>query len=156
MDLELISSDSGPRSACGLPNRPAGSFLDLPKFYVFRNVTLAATGNAGAIRTDLKQVVDARWDFYLRAIAEYPLQGGSGTIANTTKIRLRWPNGRYSSNVRIPLGVFSGNGVFPKTYTPEIFIPRGGRIGIELENTNSVAQTPVFVFWGVHRVYFNG
>src|SRR5579864_4801641 len=146
MDLELIASDAGPRTSCGIPTKPAGAnFLDLPRFYVFHNVTLAAVNVAGSIRTDLKQVVDPRWDFYLRAVAAYPNQAAASQI----KLRFRWPDGRYSSNARIPLLVNIGNGVFAKTYTPEIFIPRGNRIGIELENTNIAAQTPVFVFWGV-------
>ncbi len=128
-------------TACPGTPLPAGNCLNLVKIYF---VPLILT--ASQIRLDLKQIVDKDADFYWRGIGSYL---GDGTFS----IRFSINDNYYLSNVRIPKRVAFGSGSGgSRALSPEIRVPAGGKIGIEVQNLNAFAISSAILLVGVKRV----
>lgn len=150
--MQPVSPNAGLVDTCGMPIAGGNpNYLDLDKRYFIQK-----TVNAGQVLADQRQVIDVD-EFRWRGIM-MPNVVNPTAPANGARIRFRLPDGRYLSNVRIPITYAFTGGNFGRTFCPQLPpILKGQRISYELEVTAAVGAPYTFVFTlvGVERIYFN-
>lgn len=106
--------------------------------YVY-NVTLSANQEL----LDQAIVVDSDSDFQWRKIA--------GSKTGEYELRIRLPNGRYLSNLRIRAANLVGTAQFPVPVWPPVRVPAGGRIGVDLKDLSGASNSIQIVLMGVRQ-----
>lgn len=142
------------------PDQP---YIEVPKSLIYTSPQL----NLGDIRLNERQPVNCIGIFVCTGIliAMAPSPGGVEPALNAAQnpgivyIRFRWPNGRFTSNVRVnnnivfnPYSLVAPGGATvegvqdrlnkPLRIEPISMLP-GQEIGIEVENRASVGQAPI-------------
>jgi len=138
VDLELDN--------CGAPQQQRSDlFVEFPKCYLY-TLTWALDAAAAQFFLDERRPVDSNSDFILDRMSVNGITGVS--------MRLGWPNGRFSSNVRVDSLALGGTGTNILGLGDGVVIPAGQWIGIEAAiAANTAADTLVVGFEGRVRYY---
>lgn len=131
---------------CGAPvHTTTPLFLELPKSYLYTLSWQLDAVNAQYF-SDERRPVASVGDFFLDRVVL--------NIANGVRLRFVWPNGRFSSNTRIPALSLSSLGDQLLTFASGVLIPGGQWIGIDFEiDANTAAGSFTIGFEGRTRYY---
>jgi hypothetical protein len=145
----MTQSPYAPPPVAGLNNASPAGFTDVDFTYVY-DVTMPAAPAAGSTLRDQQQPIDQDSDFALRGISYV------GVIPGAFNVRFQDAQGFYLSSGMVSNGNLSANAASPTPVFPELILPAGSRIGIDIDN---VAGAPIQVqiaFRGVKRYRVRG
>ena len=141
---ELLVNPYAPPVANGLNDASPQGYVDVDFSYVY-DVTL--TGNQFLRDQSVSTTNDA--DFAWRAIV---ITVSTGAF----NVRFADSQGYYLSNGMIASANILGDPSSPYPIFPEIIIPAGGRIGIDIQDTSGNSNTIELLFRGVKRYRIAG
>lgn len=124
---------------------PAGNsdqdrYIDLPFWYYFQIPEI----DAGITLPNLALPTDQDADFTYRSIQIY-------TNYSTLTLRLKDGNERYYANAQSPMTTLIGSPSIPRLIYPEVTIPAGGNIVVEMTNTGAFPNVVNLLFVGTKR-----
>jgi hypothetical protein len=134
---ERAINPMGPQYMQGIGQQAPGYF-DLPFDYVF-TVTLTAN----QVLNQQAQLIHTDSIFLWRAL----VFGSTGVFS----VRFADSQGYYLSDGQVDSGNLSNDGSSPYIIFPEVPLPRGGRIGIDLTDLSGNQNRIQLVFKGVKR-----
>jgi len=124
----------------GLSGEYPNGFMDVDHSYIYQ-VVLAAN----QMLRDQQQPIDTDSDFVLRAVQ---LTANTGVFA----VRFSDSQGYYLSNGLLRSAIFLvGTVAVPYAVFPELVLPSGGRIGIDIQDLSGAPNTVELTFRGVKR-----
>lgn len=123
----------------GLPDNSPEGYVDVDFSYVY---DVVLTANQVLTDQAVSTMNDA--DFAMRAVF---ISYSTGTF----NVRFSDSQGYYLSNGLIASANLLGDASSPMPIWPEILIPAGGRIGIDITDTSGAGNTIEIVFRGVKR-----
>jgi len=124
----------------GLSGEYPNGFVDVDHSYIYQ-VVLAAN----QMLRDQQQPIDTDSDFVLRAVQ---LTANTGVFA----VRFSDSQGYYLSNGLLRSAIFLvGTVAVPFAVFPELVLPSGGRIGIDIQDLSGAPNTVELTFRGVKR-----
>lgn len=124
----------------GLSGEYPNGFMDVDHSYIWQ-VVLAAN----QMLRDQQQPIDTDSDFVLRAVQ---LTANTGVFA----VRFSDSQGYYLSNGLLRSAIFLvGTVAVPYAVFPELVLPSGGRIGIDIQDLSGAPNTVELTFRGVKR-----
>ena len=92
---------------------------------------------------DVKQMVDTDADWIWRGVCV-------PSPSRVSTVLVRFQVGDYFlSNTLVPLALYGGSGIYTRALEREIFVARGSRISLEVQNTDAAAFTGSIVLLGV-------
>ena len=141
-----MNNPFAPQAMNGVNQVPDGDYVDVDFTYVFDTTP---TLGFLELRRDLTVPLHNDADFVLRAI-----QYVQPDITQLVIFRLRLSDsqGYYLSNSLVYQGNISNDPSRPTPIMPEIVFPRGGAIGLDIENTSPATTCLVqILFRGVKR-----
>jgi hypothetical protein len=121
------------------PQQPPVSQVVERGFDYAYQITLSASQSL----TDQVLSVNGDADFIVKAIC--------GTSTGTYTIRLKDAHGYYLSSAQLKSANVVGTRVAPAPMFPELFIPRAGKLGIDITDTSGASNVVEIVFIGVKR-----
>ena len=123
----------------GLPDYSPEGYVDVDFSYVY---DVVLTANQVLKDQAVSTMNDA--DFAIRGVF-------IGFNTGAFSVRFSDSQGYYLSNGLIASGNLLGDASSPMPIWPEILIPAGGRIGIDITETSGASNTVEIVFRGVKR-----
>lgn len=126
-------------SQSGMPDYSPEGYVDVDFSYVY---DVVLTANQVLTDQAVSTMNDA--DFAIRAVF-------IGFSTGAFNVRFSDSQGYYLSNGLIASGNLLGDASSPMPVWPEILIPAGGKIGIDITDTSGAGNTIEIVFRGVKR-----
>lgn len=125
-------------ASCTPWRAPSGAYyLELPVTLVFpKQLTLNTT------YPDERQPTPSDYPFVLKAVGMSQQQQFPNVYG-----RFQWPNGKYWSNVPVDLFNFFGSGQFGRLVEPDVVMPPGALIRMQLENRDLANTVVVVIFF---------
>jgi hypothetical protein len=143
--MKPIALDRYQFQACSKWVQPTGSKI-LPVTYT---IPFYFPMTAGQVYEDVEQAISTpgKYPFVLRAIGAFLTGPG-------TTVRFQWPNGRYLSNVGIPIFGYVGTGKRGRLIDPIVKMKDTEVILMDIDNTNGETGQLCIFFEGVVLVPF--
>jgi hypothetical protein len=133
-----------PQALNGVNALPDGDYVDVDFTYVYDVALLA-----GEVRRDQTVPLNNDADFVWRAVH---FTKPDPVAVGIFRVRFSDSQGYYHSNALILEGNYSAQPQSPTPIMPELVFPRGGAIGLDIQNTDlAVACTVQICFRGVKR-----
>jgi hypothetical protein len=138
----MLVNPNAPPAYTGLNNASPLDYLDVDFTYTYDVNGNQLTANASLRDQSVSITNDA--DFIVRAMV---LNYSTGSF----NIRISDSQGQYLSNGMIVSANLIGDAASPYPIFPELIIPAGGRIGIDIQDTSGNPNTVEILFRGVKR-----